>query len=336
MRYTVTFFMFITFLFSTSSAQDTGNFKIQERKILNSSSPATNQGTKVRIRCCRSSDLNAKPLFVVDGVPVEEFELKNLNPDNIESMCILKDNVAATLLRCNTGHGVVLITTKNANQRLIFIKDILTGERLPAANVDLISIERKDTIHLIADSLGRVVTHKIVYGKEYELKVSSVGYKTFRFFANSKQLGRNYTVQLERNYENLKNVTVKSFLLRPRTSIANFLDGQLRCLIAGVKTSRDQTAKEETITLSGIKLYPNPTQCFQKVNIEFKNREDAKLTLRLFSLDNKLVSSSEYQIKSGINRLSYSINGPLSAGIYFLQIVDKYNGLIKTERLVIQ
>ena len=53
-------------------------------------------------------------------------------------------------------------------------------------------------------------------------------------------------------------------------------------------------------------------------------------------MDGKQISSSEYQMKKGINRISYSLNGSLIAGLYALQIIDEDSRILKTDELIIQ
>src|SRR5699024_6527749 len=60
---------------------------------------------------------NNNPLFVVDGVPVFSESggtinpLATLNPDNVESVQILKDASAAAIYGARAANGVVIITT---------------------------------------------------------------------------------------------------------------------------------------------------------------------------------------------------------------------------------
>ena len=344
MRHISTLFFCLVLLFSTVCAQEPSSLKDRGLKILNRQQlPFTISNTEpvtFRIRCL-ASNLNDEPLLIIDGILAEKFELGNINPDNIESIWVLKGHTATALYGCRAATGVILITTKTANDRTIRVKDMLTGEILASVNVDLISMEeRKDTIHLITDSSGKIVSNKIGYGKEYELKVSNVGYKNLRCIVSSKQLGKNYTVLLERNYEDLEEVRIKSSVIKQlhrRTHNAYFdsLYGLLRCLGAGIKVN-DQINIEDRKNSYNIKLYPNPVLRSQKVNIEIENEKDAKLTVRLFCLDGKMISSSEYQIRKGINKISYSLNGSLIAGLYALQIIDEDSRILKTDKLIIQ
>jgi TonB-dependent SusC/RagA subfamily outer membrane receptor len=287
--------------------------------------------------------LNPDPLLIIDGIVAEKSRFKNIDPDNIDSIWILKGHAAAALYGCRAMSGAIVITTKTANQTSIMVKDMLTGEILASANVDLIPMDgRKDTTHLITDSPGKIVTNKSVYGKEYELKASNVGYKNFRCIVSSKQLAKNYNVLLERNYEDLEEVRIKSVsmkLLRRRTNSAYFdgLYGSIRCLIAGVNVlSNDRNNIQVGKSIVTIKLYPNPVRRFHNVTIEFENEEDTKVTVRLFCLDGKLINSREYQMKEGINRIFYSLTGSLTTGIYVLHVIDENNRLLETDKLIIQ
>ncbi len=52
------------------------------------------------------------PLLVIDGVPYGNMNLKNLNPDDIESIDVLKGPTAAALYGSRGGSGAVIVTTK--------------------------------------------------------------------------------------------------------------------------------------------------------------------------------------------------------------------------------
>jgi len=56
---------------------------------------------------------NADPLIVVDGFPISG-GLETVNIDNVESITVLKDAVAASIYGARSSNGVVVITTKTA------------------------------------------------------------------------------------------------------------------------------------------------------------------------------------------------------------------------------
>lgn len=68
----------------------------------------------VRIRGV-SSFQNNDPLYVIDGVPVQDAYTNWLNPNDIESMQVLKEASAASIYGARANNGVVIITTKKGN-----------------------------------------------------------------------------------------------------------------------------------------------------------------------------------------------------------------------------
>ena len=89
-------------------------------------------------------------------------------------------------------------------------------------------------------------------------------------------------------------------------------------------------------TNKSIRLYPNPVSRSQQVSIEFENAKTERISVRLFSLDGKLVGMKEYEAVEGANRISYSINPGLTAGAYAIQLINGNGKVIKTDKLIIQ
>ena len=86
--------------------------------------------TRVILRGSTEMTGNNQPLYVIDGVPLDNtnygsagtsggFDLgdgiSSINPDDIENMSVLKGPAASALYGSRASHGVVLITTKKAN-----------------------------------------------------------------------------------------------------------------------------------------------------------------------------------------------------------------------------
>lgn len=66
----------------------------------------------IRIRGVSSITAGTNPLFVVDGVPLENFNLNMVNPQDIESVEVLKDASSAAIYGSRGANGVILVTTK--------------------------------------------------------------------------------------------------------------------------------------------------------------------------------------------------------------------------------
>ncbi|MCU0338548.1 MAG: TonB-dependent receptor [Spirosomaceae bacterium] len=86
----------------------------------------------VRIRGIGSINQN-EPLYVIDGVPVQnESNLNFLNPNDIESMQVLKDAASASIYGSRAANGVVVITTKKGKAGTSKINvDVFTGIQQP-------------------------------------------------------------------------------------------------------------------------------------------------------------------------------------------------------------
>ena len=66
----------------------------------------------VRIRGSRSLNASNDPLYVIDGIPMSVGSMADVNPNDIESMEILKDASATAIYGSRGANGVILITTK--------------------------------------------------------------------------------------------------------------------------------------------------------------------------------------------------------------------------------
>ncbi|MGL4293752.1 MAG: SusC/RagA family TonB-linked outer membrane protein [Bacteroidales bacterium] len=76
-------------------------------------SPSGQPGGNMAIRVRGTTSFNGSndPLYVVDGIPVDNVSF--LSPNDIESMQILKDASSAAIYGSRAANGVILITTKN-------------------------------------------------------------------------------------------------------------------------------------------------------------------------------------------------------------------------------
>lgn len=73
-------------------------------------------GTNVVIRGNNSITQANSPLYIVDGFPVEGADNNLLNPNDIESMEVLKDASATAIYGSRGANGVIMITTKKGKE----------------------------------------------------------------------------------------------------------------------------------------------------------------------------------------------------------------------------
>ena len=93
--------------------------------------------TRVILRGTTELTGNNQPLYVIDGVPLDNTNFGNageqggydlgdgisaINPDDIETMTVLKGPAASALYGSRASHGVILITTKKADKEKISVE----------------------------------------------------------------------------------------------------------------------------------------------------------------------------------------------------------------------
>ena len=115
----------------TGSATVLGDEKLQQSQVtsvtgalagavpgvtLTSDSGDPSSSPTIRIRGFSSINAGNDPLIIVDGAPYSG-DLGNLNPNDVESMTVLKDAASSALYGARGANGVVIITTKRANNR---------------------------------------------------------------------------------------------------------------------------------------------------------------------------------------------------------------------------
>ena len=126
------------------------------------SSGAPGASTQITIRGARSFDGNNAPLYVVDGMPIEstpdfstgssvtDADYANrsidINPEDIESINVLKGQAASALYGMRASNGVILITTKRGSK---------------ATQKPVITV----TTDLSAQTLSRKFKHQDVYAQ---------------------------------------------------------------------------------------------------------------------------------------------------------------------------
>lgn len=82
---------------------------------LTSSNGGPDQSPTIRIRGFGSLNAGKDPLIIVDGAPYSG-DMNTLNPNDVESMTVLKDAASSALYGARGANGVIIITTKQAKK----------------------------------------------------------------------------------------------------------------------------------------------------------------------------------------------------------------------------
>lgn len=88
--------------------------KVSGVNIFSNSSQPGAYSNRVVIRGMATINSSSDPLYVVDGVVMENFDL--MNPNDIESMEVLKDASATAIYGARGANGVIMVTTKRGKK----------------------------------------------------------------------------------------------------------------------------------------------------------------------------------------------------------------------------
>ena len=87
--------------------------KVAGLNIVTTAAANPNAGSSLQIRGATSISASNDPLVVIDGVPGGD--IRNVSPQDIESMTVLKDAASAAIYGTRGANGVILITTKKGS-----------------------------------------------------------------------------------------------------------------------------------------------------------------------------------------------------------------------------
>jgi TonB-linked SusC/RagA family outer membrane protein len=109
--------------------------KLPGLSLTQASGEAGNENFVLRIRGLgTNSSAGSSPLVIIDGLPGS---LTNLDPQNIESVTILKDAASAAIYGTRAANGVILVTTKQGvNGKFQLSYDLNVGITKPTALPD--------------------------------------------------------------------------------------------------------------------------------------------------------------------------------------------------------
>ncbi|MES3017267.1 MAG: TonB-dependent receptor [Bacteroidota bacterium] len=148
-------------------------------------------GVNITIRGAGSLTQSTAPLYVVDGMPIEGLAPESINPEEIESMTILKDASSTAIYGSRAGNGVILIQTKRgkAGKPVLSFSSSLGLQSTPK-KMDLMS------------------PYEFI---KYQQELNPTIATTTGYFAYDPTLGRNKTLE---DYRDVKGINFQDHVLR--------------------------------------------------------------------------------------------------------------------------
>lgn len=142
-------------------------------------------GLNITIRGSGSLTQNTSPLYVVDGFPIEDLDPATINPEEIESMTILKDASSTAIYGSRAANGVIVIKTK----RGMVGKAVINVSSSVGVQLDPKQIELMSPYEYI----------------KYQMELTPNVASTKAFFSNGKTL---------EDYRNVKGVNFQDHVFR--------------------------------------------------------------------------------------------------------------------------
>ena len=99
----------------SSSALDQLQGQVAGLSVLSYSGIAGDNAVSMTLHGVGSLEASTTPLYVIDGIPSSSTAVMNMNPNDIESVSVLKDASATSIYGSRAANGVVYISTKSGS-----------------------------------------------------------------------------------------------------------------------------------------------------------------------------------------------------------------------------
>lgn len=252
----------------------------------------------VRITLSNTTPDN-EPLVILDGIEQERNSLKlvlrDLNPNEIKSITVLKDSSATSLYGSKGEHGVLVISTKEK------IVGVLTP-KLEEVTVVGYGTKRVLGVQLSKVSEDRSISNRQAARTDQELReVTVVGYPS-------------------RKADSLRSVKVT---------------GQVTGVLISPSSPKVENQKLEAVTINAVNnlaiVYPNPAS--NTVSLKLNVDKDGDVIIRILDMSGKERSRTRATLIKGANTTSVS-TGDLTPGTYIIRVDGQEQNLHTSVKLL--
>lgn len=270
-------------------------------------------------------------MYILDGESISSSKLKEINPDLIEDITILKDSAARLLYGSRGYNGVIIIKSKTHAAPSFRVFDATDGNPVPHAFIHLVEEGRRDTIRLAAGDKGEIITNDLKKDHSYKITISSAGYLQKNFDYLHVDPGAGYDFLLGRNEVCLPNILIgSSYRINCRRT------GCCGLVTEATKSTALSPLSNPVSSAILARAYPNPLRRGASLTIEFTNNEEQNVDLLLFSLNGQSMRRSVARLNKGINRISINTGSHWPAGSYIVQLIDRNRQMLLQQKLIIE
>lgn len=244
-------------------------------QVVPNGNPGT--GSQIRIRGGASLDASNDPLIVVDGLPLKDASITQINPNDIETFSVLKDASATAIYGSRASNGVILITTKKGGEGKWNYNFDLQG-MVMTLPWKVESLSQPDFIQAVK-TLGPASEEKlgfngVMYNTNWQDQIFSTQVGTNANFSARGKIGDYLPARVTVGYNNTPGLLITSGYQRANGSVAlnpTFFDNTLKVeLNASGSYEKYNKANEEAI---GGAIFFDPTK---PVFVDGQRNPDAK------------------------------------------------------------
>ncbi|RKS50710.1 iron complex outermembrane receptor protein [Gillisia mitskevichiae] len=238
---------------------------------------APGEGQNIVIRGQGSLSLTSSPLIVVDGVPLSNNNvggsrnaLDFINPNDIESMTVLKDASSTAIYGARAANGVILITTKRGTgQEFKFNYSGSTSVFRPTDYVDVMDADQfKSLINELGDqdAIAKLGNSKTNW--QEEIYGEAIGYN--HNLTTTGNIGGFMPTRASIGYTNQDGILKRDNFSRTTGSVSlrpSFLDGHIKVEVNGRGMYTENTFANRDAIGSSVDF--DPTQSINDANSPF-------------------------------------------------------------------
>ncbi|MCF0173361.1 MAG: SusC/RagA family TonB-linked outer membrane protein [Bacteroidales bacterium] len=211
-----------------------------------------------QIRGISTFAASAPPLIVIDGFPVES-TFESINPNDVESITVLKDAAAASIWGAKSANGVIVITTKNAKA---------TTSDVPVINVEYSAFYKVSPKIDLDYTLSEASVNDII---DYEVKYFD------KYWSNGR-------VPDDQTYS-----------VTPRTSVYNILTDKFHGRISASEAESRINALRQNNNYDQVRDYllQNASTHQQNVNLNIGTKRSQTYISLLYQDDDKIYKNRD-------------------------------------------
>jgi len=157
--------------------------------VITTSGGAPGSGATIRIRGGSSLNASNDPLMIIDGVPIDNNNvggsaniLSFINPNDIETMTVLKDASATAIYGSRASNGVIIITTKKgkvgSGMKISYDVNTSIGKA-----IKFVDVYTGEELRQMASDTSNAITYKLF--KPGKAKLGNMGIASLDSAANT-------------------------------------------------------------------------------------------------------------------------------------------------------